>query len=582
MPSRLKSESERELLELIRRQPLGEFPSDELERLRDALTESETFLEVLLEEFPAEELDEALARIDSSVALVLAEVLRRHRSRSRRRLAVVGSCAAALLALLGLALFSPPWLADVVASKNIADPNVPSEPRNDDANKLKDATDLSGSDASATKSSKTPQQSGDPKSPLSSWKPSPSPLSSKKPSDAASKKDDDTSKKPSDAVKPEGPQDLEAKLAQRQATREEIQAAEADAHPLIMEMSKEGYNLWAELKTALQADAREDVCNIVRTAPSVAEIGLVPDFRDPNLYVPLRTAILLAMRDRAELSRTMRETFGELAALRLNRALAESDFQEIEAVANQFCGTEAASDAHRALGDRELSSGRLPAAMGRYREAARQALPWQRKVIEARRRLAAALMGREHGQPATDRVELGDASMSSREFERMIAELLAKHASRPAPAGGMSASETPLAPPPGPRRPREVTEFPIGDRGWNATGRDVFDVLRDGLDWSGRSMSVAFHGDVMILGNRRNVGAVSLASGKELWRQEFSFIQGYAPTWYWQSFRPLITKGNVYSRYLTKYGPALACLQLETGGLSWSRQPGDHIASDPL
>ena len=66
-------------------------------------------------------------------------------------------------------------------------------------------------------------------------------------------------------------------------------------HPLVVELSKEGYNVLAEFRAALEARAYRDACQIISAASENGTLGLLPDDRDPDLMVSLPGAVALAI-----------------------------------------------------------------------------------------------------------------------------------------------------------------------------------------------------------------------------------------------------------------------------------------------
>jgi len=129
-----------------------------------------------------------------------------------------------------------------------------------------------------------------------------------------------------------------------------------DAHPLIVGITREGYNVWAELKAALDEGAYGDVLRTMRLTPTDTPLGLLPDPTDESLYIPFKSLLAVATQDHPQLLDEMRANFGPVARVRLSAAMADSDAIGVRSVALQFYGTQAAGLAHRWLGDRELSA----------------------------------------------------------------------------------------------------------------------------------------------------------------------------------------------------------------------------------
>ncbi len=146
-------------------------------------------------------------------------------------------------------------------------------------------------------------------------------------------------------------------------------------HPLLVELSKEGYNVLAEFRAALDGHAYRDACQIISTSAENGMLGMLPDARDPELLVSLPGAVALAMRDHPGLRTTMSQQFGALGRLRIRQAIAANNVAAVEAATIQFLGTEAAAEAHLWLADRSLASGAFAHALGQYRQAEHTAAP---------------------------------------------------------------------------------------------------------------------------------------------------------------------------------------------------------------
>ena len=131
-------------------------------------------------------------------------------------------------------------------------------------------------------------------------------------------------------------------------------------HPLLVELSKEGYNLLAEFRAALDGRSYRDACQIISTSAENGMLGLLPDSHDTDLLVSLPGAVALAMRDHPGLAATMNEQFGPVGRLRVRQAIADNDVSALEAATIQFYGTEAAGEARLFLAERSLSGGASP------------------------------------------------------------------------------------------------------------------------------------------------------------------------------------------------------------------------------
>jgi hypothetical protein len=76
---------------------------------------------------------------------------------------------------------------------------------------------------------------------------------------------------------------------------------ERNAHPLIVEITKEGYNVWAELKAALDEGAYRDVLRTMRLTPTDMPLGLLPDPTDESLFIPFTSLLAVATQDHPQL-----------------------------------------------------------------------------------------------------------------------------------------------------------------------------------------------------------------------------------------------------------------------------------------
>ncbi len=88
---------------------------------------------------------------------------------------------------------------------------------------------------------------------------------------------------------------------------------------LVEHLSKEGYNTLTELHAALEGQAYREAAQIMGTAAQNAELGLLPDRRDPRLTVSLPLAFQQAIEEHPALRMEMELIFGAVRAVRLSR-----------------------------------------------------------------------------------------------------------------------------------------------------------------------------------------------------------------------------------------------------------------------
>lgn len=352
-------------------------------------------------------------------------------------------------------------------------------------------------------------------------------------------------------------------------------------HPLIEQFGKEGYNVLAELETALQEKAYPDACRIITGVTAAQAVGLLPNAADADLLVSLPGAVALAMRTHPELRAAMQRDYGDLAQLRFRQASAEGDVDAVEALTTQFYGTTAAAEAQMWLGDRALAQGDAPRAEGHY-QAARTELPEGADPggVLARLRLAAAMQGRDSGQAPQTAVRLGEWNLSPAEFERTVQELRS-HAPEmetgPRSASGAAVNQITSPIPP----PSRMTLKPFakvdGDLGRNPEQNPERES-----DLIGPQLATTFSGERMIVTNRFQTLAFELADGKLAWRTSLGGEQGRTYQWPKVAMPPVVVDGRIFVRRLTAAGPELACLDETSGRVLWRSPRGEIVASDPL
>jgi hypothetical protein len=356
-------------------------------------------------------------------------------------------------------------------------------------------------------------------------------------------------------------------------------------HPLIEQFGKEGYNVLAELETALQEKAYSDACRIITGVTAVQAIGLLPNAADSDLLVSLPGAVALAMRDHAELRNVMQREHGALAQLRLRQATADGDVDAVQALTTQFYGTVAAAQAQMWLGDRALAQGDAARAEGCY-FATRTELPAaDRAAIDARIRMAAAMQGRNFGGAPTSAVTLGEWTLSPTDFERTIEDLRkqAPQSESRTSSAVVDAGAQGTSPIPPPSR-FTLKSFAKVDGEY---GKNPEQLPNRDVDYIGRQMASVHLEEKggpgkILVANRFQVVAYALADGKQVWRTGLGAEQGRAYHWPLVPMPPVVDEGRIFVRRITAQGPELACLNVSDGVVLWRSPRGEVIASDPL
>jgi outer membrane protein assembly factor BamB len=360
-------------------------------------------------------------------------------------------------------------------------------------------------------------------------------------------------------------------------------------HPFTTELSKEGFNVLADLQVALESNAYRDACQVIGSANASGMQGLLPDSQDPELSVSLAATIALAMREHPQFRETMAEQFGPLGRLRVRQAIALGDADAVEAATIQFYGTEAAAEAHLWLADRAASSGAFAAAQGHYR-AARPTAPKELVTrLIASEQLTAALIGHDAGLNPQGTIELGNARVRATDILELSNQLRATRAAENVIGGAAVANSNEIRLlPPGDIAPVPRARFE-GETGQRP--RDVPGTYRQpepdwperSIDWVAEQIDVQTLKDRMLISNRFQLASYDPTTGSLQWRVGLGGDMASAHDWPLAPMRPLATSELAFVRRLPALGPTLAAINLASGQLKWeTRLDGEHwIVSDP-
>lgn len=369
-------------------------------------------------------------------------------------------------------------------------------------------------------------------------------------------------------------------LADAERMPHRIRNRGSSSHPVVTQWSKEAYNIMTEFDAALRGAAWEDACRIISSAGRAGMQGLLPDSQDEHLLVSLPNAVELAMREHPPLLQTMRNRFGPIGRLRVREAMLQGDVAAVEAVTVRFYGTEAAAEAWRWLGDRALASGRFVEALAAYNAASACVPELNDAETLSRQRLAGALLGEETGDPLTQSVQFGDATLSAAEFEKLAGELRSEHvASRLTRLTGEPDSDSPAtARVPLPQRFAVGVKRQLGGDWGNGDGRYEYRLT----DAIGRQTTAAVDAEHIYISTRYQVLACNRSDGNVKWRTGLGGEQGNVHDWPFEAMRPVLSGKQLFVRRLTKRGIELACLNAADGKLQWKMQPDGALVSDPV
>jgi outer membrane protein assembly factor BamB len=362
-------------------------------------------------------------------------------------------------------------------------------------------------------------------------------------------------------------------------------AAEMDwQRSLAVPVNREVYNFLSDLQAAADERLFQDVAHSLATSVLPPSGGLAPDAEDPLLFTSVPTAVQLLLDRSPQIHKAMNDRFTAADQLRVAQATAQGDAAAVARLTVQYCGTPAAAAAHVWLGDRLMSSGAFVRALGAYHRAESAAPPGGHLGLLARIRLAAAMLGRDEGEPVRQTVVLGGQEIAPEEFEKWVREMRER-----ARSGGAAASDSATALLPAGR----TCDPPILPTGFEVRRKLTFDGdlgqnqpvpwPSSGGDWPARQMATLAVGDVLLVSNRFQLVAFEPGSGKRRWSWGLGGEQGERHGWPLLPMRPVVAGDRVYARVLPKSGhPQIVCLQWASGKRLWQRDcPGD-ILSDPL
>jgi len=357
---------------------------------------------------------------------------------------------------------------------------------------------------------------------------------------------------------------------------------------LAVPMNREAGNILSDLQSAAEERLYPDAARGIVAAATAPGSGLVPDPVDPQLFTSYPVAVQLLLCRFPQVQEAIGQESQKTGKLRVAHAMAQGDVAAVEGLAVGYCGTPAATAAHQWLGDRLLAVGAFNAALVHYEQALRTAAAAEQPALKARVRLAAAMFGREKGEPVREAVVLGDQRISPEQFERWIREMLDRRPAGSArsvvgggtgsPGGDMAAAASLKLSPAGLEAKRRLAFD--GDAGVNPSAAPW---PANSVDWPARQLALVPLGDVLLVSNRFQVAALELGQAKRRWTYTLGGDQGQTHQWSLVPMRPAVSGGRVYARLLTKTGrPQIAGLDLADGRRIFQTDwPGD-LVSDPL
>ncbi len=342
-------------------------------------------------------------------------------------------------------------------------------------------------------------------------------------------------------------------------------------HPWQLTVNKEAYNVRSELRSALIGGNFGDAGRIAMNFGTNDGVGLLPDMDDDRLFVSIPVAMATAVKDYPAFGEALRNDLGPTGLVRVAQAARRGDLSTLRAATIQFYGTDAAAEAERVLGDRQMALGDFFAARRHYLHAQRSASDEQRRALQIRSLLAESLLGTRSKLPESD--ELSALKLDGVALAPLLQEVIS-----PTPA-----SPEAVVPPATVVRQSsyrvDIKGRFDGQVGQNA-GRGEFRHV----DAFGRQFAVTVDAQRFYVSNRFQVTAYHRDNAQQLWAASVGSDQGEAHAHRFAAMSPMIVQGKLLVRRLTKAGIELACLKPEDGQELWKTRAGDKAAilSEPL
>ncbi|PHS00920.1 MAG: hypothetical protein COA78_23375 [Blastopirellula sp.] len=354
--------------------------------------------------------------------------------------------------------------------------------------------------------------------------------------------------------------------------------------PLLEELSKEAYNISADLSAALESNAYQDACKIITGVNLYGINGLAPSTQDQDLLFSLPAAITLEMRQDPELRAAMNREFSDVAMLRVQAAMHEGNTEAVKLVGLQFYGTEAASEANLWLGDRAMAIGQTPRAMAYYQQAANNSLRTSNPQLDARMQLVSKMLGETPSIENLSDFQLGETEISQSEITSILKEPISSQpgSQRFAQSNRSIRSQSLEFKPSGLAEGTSVAlNFDMGD----SPNSVPSEIKKHATNWVGQQLGTAVFDNTLLINNRFQVSAVDLKTSKIIWNSSRqNSDRGKTHTWQLQAMTPVVAGEQIFTRMLHRNGPHLYCLSVVDGTTIWHAQSATSgiVICDPI
>lgn len=351
---------------------------------------------------------------------------------------------------------------------------------------------------------------------------------------------------------------------------------------LVEDLSKEAYNISAELNAALESDAIADACRLITQIPESAAEGLAPSGSDPDHLFSVTAAIQMAVQNHEALQHQMEKEHADLAQLRVNSAIQRGDHKIVELVTLQFFDTQAAAEAHLWLGDQATSSGDFASSLQHYMKAARSAEGELKSKVDARLLMLGHLPAGEEAA-TMEPISIGSTSLST---NALVHETTVIRSAQATSQEVATADTNPSSQAAWPETASLQTTDITLKGSWGREQERVPSAVRDShTDWHGKALGMTTTGDQAYLTNRFELWKLDLKENKEIWkRSEKDKDRGKAHDYPYARCVPLLVGDMVVTRMLHEKGFALYGFDQESGDQRWvTNLDGQMVlATDPI
>ncbi|EAQ77851.1 PQQ-binding-like beta-propeller repeat protein [Blastopirellula marina] len=352
--------------------------------------------------------------------------------------------------------------------------------------------------------------------------------------------------------------------------------------PLLEELSKEAYNVSADLSAAVDSNAFDDACRIINSVNLHGASGLAPDREDPDLYFSLPAAITMAMRRNPELRDEMNRNFSDVARLRASSEIHSGDVEAVELVTLQFYGTQAAAEAHLWLGDQALAVGQVARAIAHYRQAGGEQSTIDQEMLSARLALATAMIGAPDVDELTTAVAIGGESFSPSAIKQFGEQRRSSGMANWSAARESTIEQSKLEFAPTNPKIQDAVRLQL-DFGEGSNDRDNLYGSND-VDWAAETLAATLNDDRIYLSNRFQLLQLKPDSGEIVWKTPRidSHRARAHDNWELTEMRPVVVGDRVFVRLLHSNRPELYCYRRDDGKLIWRAEGETPVLSDPL